>query len=179
MPKPDTEQKEVLEPSPEVAREAGPPGLGEETALSRDGCFHVSRTALIYRYLLLSALTLIGVLILALLFPMAVADRDYLVGTLLAVWALALLRYWFFLLSMPYRICPEGGDALVFHSPFRRRKVLLGEIAALRVSPFYQSYLRIVTSGKKSIPMLNHVDGLHELIARIKRVNPDLKTRGC
>jgi hypothetical protein len=142
-------------------------------------CYDVSRTSLVYRYLLLLVLSLLGVLVLSIVFPMAVADRDYLVGALLTVWALALVRYWYFLISMPHRICAEGEESLVLHSLFKKRKILLSEIAAVRVSPFSQSYLRIVTSRKKKIPLLNHVDGLHDLIARIRRVNPDLKTKGC
>jgi len=151
----------------------------KNTALCHNGCFRVSRISLIYRYLLLLALTVIGVILLALLFPMAVSGRDYLIAGLLAIWGLALLRYWVFLMSMPHRICLEGDDLLVLHSLFRTKKIGCGQIVAFRVSPFYPSYLRIVTSGKKTFPMLNHVDGLHELIARVKRVNPKLETRGC
>jgi len=110
---------------------------------------------------------------------MAVSGRDYLVGGLLAVWALALLWYWAFLLSMPQRICLEDNEFLVLYALFRTKRLKCTEITAMRVSPFYQSYLKIVTSRKKTFPMLNHVDGLHDLIARLKRINPDLETRGC
>ncbi len=170
MPNSDTVQTDRTESAP-----ASPP---DETSSQTD-CFQVSRVSLLYRYLLLLALTLVGALLLSLLFPMAVSGRDYLVGGLLAIWALALLRYWAFLLSMPHRICLEGGEVLVLHSLFRTKKVPCSEIAAMRISPFYQSYLRIVTSGKKTFPMLSHVDGLHDLITRIKRINPNLETKGC
>ena len=155
------------------------PAVPPDEASSQNDCFQVSRVSLIYRYLLLLALTLVGALLLSLLFPMAISGRDYLIGGLLALWALALLRYWVFLLSMPHRVCMEGNEALVLHSLFRTKKVPCSEIAALRISPFSQSYLRIVTSGKKTFPMLNHVDGLHDLIIRIKRINPKLETKGC
>jgi hypothetical protein len=154
------------------------PSSGEGD-LARTVCFQVSRLSLLYRYLVLLVLTGIGTLLLSLLIPMAVSGRDYLIGGLLALWGLALLRYWVFLLSMPHRICIQHGGALVFHSLFRARKIDCAQIAAFRVSPIYQSYLKIVTSGKKSFPVLNHVDGLHDLIARIKRFNPNLRTRGC
>jgi len=170
MPNSDPAQTDKLESAPPV-----PP----DEASSQEDCFPVSRVSIVYRYLLLLGLTLVGVLLLSLLFPMAVSGRDYLIGGLLTVWALALLWYWAFLLSMPHRVCLEGNESLVLHSLFRTKKVPCSEIAALRVSPFYQSYLRIVTSGKKTFPMLNHVDGLHDLIIRIKRVNPKLETRGC
>ena len=170
MPNSDPTQTDSSESAPVV-----PP----DKASFQTDCFQVSRVSLVYRYLLLLALTLVGALLLSLLLPMAVSGRDYLIGGLLALWALALLRYWVFLMSMPHRVCLEGNESLVLHSLFRTKKVPCSEIAALRISPFYQSYLRIVTSRKKTFPMLNHVDGLHDLIIRIKRVNPDLETKGC
>jgi hypothetical protein len=170
MPNSDPAQTDKPESAPVV-----PP----DEASPQTDCFQVSRVSLIYRYLLLLALTLVGALLLSLLFPMAVSGRDYLIGGLLAIWALALLWYWAFLLSMPHRICLEGNESLVLHSLFRTKKIPCSEIAALRVSRFYQSYLRIITSRKKTFPMLNHVDGLHDLIVRIKRVNPNLETKGC
>ena len=170
MPNNDPAQTDRPESAPAV-----PP---DETS-SQTECFQVSRVSLLYRYLFLLALTLVGALLLSLLFPMVVSGRDYLIGGLLAIWALALLRYWAFVLSMPHRVCVEGNESLVLHSLFRTKKVACSEITALRISPFYQSYLRIVTSRKKTFPMLNHVDGLHDLIIRIKRINPNLETKGC
>jgi hypothetical protein len=170
MPNSDPTQTDRPESAPAVPLDEAP---------SETDCFQVSRVSLLYRYLFLLALTLGGALLLSILFPMAVSGSDYLIGGLLAIWALALLRYWAFLLSMPHRVCLEGNESLVLHSLFRTKKVPCSEIAALRISPFYQSYLRIVTSRKKTFPMLNHVDGLHDLIMRIKRINPKLETKGC
>jgi hypothetical protein len=170
MPNSDPTQTDRPESAPAVPLDEAP---------SETDCFQVSRVSLLYRYLFLLALTLGAALLLSILFPMAVSGSDYLIGGLLAIWALALLRYWAFLLSMPHRVCLEGNESLVLHSLFRTKKVPCSEIAALRISPFYQSYLRIVTSRKKTFPMLNHVDGLHDLIMRIKRINPKLETKGC
>ncbi len=153
---------------------------GGDAALSRTLRFQVSRISLVYRYMVLLFLTAMGGLLLAILIPMAFSGRDYLIGGLLVLWGLALLRYWAFLLAMPHRICLEGSDCLTFHSLFRTRKIDCREIASFRVSPIYQSYLKIVPSKKRgAIAVINHVDGLHDLIARVKRVNPDLETRGC
>jgi len=150
-----------------------------DNGLSQKVCFQVSRLSLLYRYLFLLVLTGIGIFLLSLLIPMAVSGQDYLIGILLILWGFALLRYWAFLLSTPHRICLEGNTSLVLHALFRTRKIECSEISAVKVSPIYQSYLRIITSGKKTFPMLNHVDGLHDLIGRIKAINPDLETRGC
>ena len=60
------------------------PAVPPDEASSQTDCFQVSRVSLVYRYLLLLALTLVGALLLSLLFPMAVSGRDYLIGGLLA-----------------------------------------------------------------------------------------------
>jgi hypothetical protein len=150
----------------------------EEEKMPNTVCFQVSRLSLLYRTLVLLLLTAIGVLLLAILVPMVVSGQDYLVGALLLLWGLALLRYWAFLLSMPHRIHLEEGGSLRLSSLFRTMKIDCSEIVAFRVSPIYQSYLKIVTA-KKTFAMINHVDGLHDLIDRIKRANPDLETKGC
>ena len=135
----DPTQTDRPEPAPAV-----PP---DEASWQTD-CFQVSRVSLLYRYLFLLLLTLVGALLLSFLLPMAVSGRDYLIGGLLAIWALALLRYWAFLLSMPHRVCLEVNESLLLHYLFGTKKDPCIEIAAMRISPIYQSYLRIVTSGK-------------------------------
>jgi hypothetical protein len=166
-----------VEPARSDAGE-GSDGLGSRGS-SPASTFRVSRLTLIYRYLLLVLLTAAGALFLFMLVPMAVSGRDYILGAILALWALALLRYWAFFLAMPHRITVEDDDSLQFHSLLRRRIIPCGEIVALRVSPVYMSYLKIITSRKKTVSMFNHVEGLHDLVLRIKRANPELKTSGC
>jgi hypothetical protein len=171
--KPDTGAPATEDP-PEGAQ-----GTSGDEGLSQTVCFQVSRLSLLYRYTFLLVLTGIGVFLLSSLIPMVVSGKDDLIGGLLALWGFALLRYWAFLISTPHRICLEEDAILVLHALFRTRKIECSEISAMRVSPIYQSYLKIVTSGKKTFPMLNHVDGLYDLIGRIKAINPDLETRGC
>ena len=141
--------------------------------------FQVSRTALIYRYCFLLILTLIGSGILYFLVPIALSSMDYPVLVLLVVWVLALLHYWYYLLNMPYRISCVEEKTLSFISILRRREIPLNEITCLRVSPIYPTYLKICTSRKKNISIINHVNGLHDLVWKIKNINPDLETIGC
>jgi hypothetical protein len=170
---PDPGATAVEEPTDDVVSSSPDEGLAQTA------CFQVSRLSLLYRYLFLLVLTGIGVFLLSLLIPMAVSGQDYLIGGVLILWGLALLRYWAFLLSTPHQICLEGNAVLVLHALFRTSRIECSEVSAVKVSPIYQSYLRIVTSGKKTFPLLNHVDGLHDLISRIKAINPDIQTRGC
>jgi len=152
---------------------------GDEADGLQEVQFQVSRMALIYRYCFLLILTLIGLGILYVLVPIALSSMDYPVLVLLAVWVLALMHYWYYLLNMPYRIsCVEEKD-LNFLSLLRRRAIPLNEITCLRVSPIYPTYLKICTSRKKNISIINHVNGLHDLVRRIKNINPDLETIGC
>jgi len=155
-----------------LRRSSGAPGRRVTT-------FRVTGTALLYRYGFMGVLTLAGILILYLLAPMGLSSKDYVVLVILGIWALAFLRYWIYLLDMPYRINWLDGNTLEFVSFFRMRTVPAASILSLKVSPVYPSYLKIRTDRKKSISLLNHVTGLNELITWIREENPDLVTRGC
>jgi len=141
--------------------------------------FRVSTLTLVYRYLFLGLLTLFGIAFLYLVVPGSLAAGEIFTLAVLLVWILALLRYWLYLLDMPYRIVLRTGEPIEFRSILRKRTVSMEEIRGFRVSPVYPSFLRIQTTGRKTIPLVNHVTGLHELIGRVKQVNPDLQTKGC
>ncbi|MEW6442742.1 MAG: hypothetical protein AB1640_17530 [bacterium] len=141
--------------------------------------FRVSTASLVYRLVFLLALTAAGLFLLFLLVPMGLRTKDWVMLALLGMWAAALLRYWAFLLAMPLRIrCEEDGHLNV-QSLFRTVRIPCGEVSALQVSTLYPSYLKIQTSRRKSLLLLNHIDGLHELILTIRSRNPELTTRGC
>ena len=155
-------------------------GLNDTPARQKDTvCFSVSLSTLLYRYLFLVLLTAIGGFLLYILVPMTLKSHSNLILFLLILWGLGLIWYWISLLSMPYRICLEPGGSLMLASLLRQRKVDCKEITQFRVSPFHPSYLKIVTSRKRSYSIFNHIDGLHDLINRIKQINPALKTTGC
>ena len=140
--------------------------------------YRVSLISIAYRISLLAFLTLIGAFILYFLVPMEFATRDYLVLALLGIWVLALLRYWIFIIGMPYRITCLEGERIRTHSLLGKREIPCKEIQALRISPFYPSFLKIVTQ-KRNLTLLSHIDGLHELVHFIKEHNQELETRGC
>lgn len=160
-------------------REKEAPSCADTEISPEETTFRVTRPSLFYRYGFIVILTLLGAGFLFLTVPMYLSIRDYLVLGLLGLWALALLRFWIYLLGMPYRIrCREDG-LMELVSVLRKREIPLKEVQTIQVSPFYPSYLKIITSRKKTISMINHVTGLHELIGRIKKVNPELETKGC
>jgi len=154
---------------------AGPQAPAGAPAETR---FRVTRTSQAYRYVFLVLLTLLGAGMLYLFFPTFRSAQDLLVLILLGVWAAALLRYWLYLLDMPYQVlCREDGF-LEFRSVLRKRIVLGASIRSVKVSPVYPTYVRF-HAGKKRIAMINHVDGMSDLVTRIRRANPELETRGC
>lgn len=148
---------------------------------NREQEFCVSTAARVTRYTFLALLTLVGVGLLFLLAPMLLGAGDSLLLILLGLWLLALVRYWVYLLGMPHRVrlLPEG--QIEFVSVFRSRRLELREIASLKVSAVYPSYLKVGTTRRrpKSLTLINHVDGLHRLVGAIERANPGLVTRGC
>ena len=143
MPNSDPAQTDRPESAPAV-----PP----DEASPQTDCFQVSRVSLLYRYLLLLALTLVGALLLSLLFPMAVSGRDYLIGGLLAIWALALLRYWIFLLSMPHRVCLEGNETLVLHSCSGRRRSHAAKLPLCVSHPSIRAISESSHQGRRPFP---------------------------
>jgi len=141
--------------------------------------FRVSKISIIYRYLSLALLTLVGGILLYILMPMMMTSRDYVFLAILALWALALLRYWVFLLDMPYRIVLTGGQPIAFVSLLRTRRIGAADIRAFNVSPVYSSFLRVLTSRRKKVSLINHITGLHQLIILVKQANPQMETKGC
>lgn len=159
-------------------------GLGSSLALSDEPVragrlFRVTRAALLYRLCFLVLLTAVGVLLLAILVPMGIRSRDWVVLALLAAWTLALLRYWVFMLAMPHSIRCGQDQVLDFRSLFRTVRIPCSEVRELRVSPFYPGYLKLLSSRRRGLLFLSHIDGLHELVGWIRQSNPSVRTRGC
>ncbi len=141
--------------------------------------FKVSPSSIIYRYLFLVLITIIGLSIIVMLMPATLSGKDFLTSGLLIFWALALGRYWAFMLSMPYQILLTDDDTLKLRSLLHEREIPCEEIVQISVSSIQQTYLKIITSRKKSFLMINHINGLYELIIQLKKINPGLETKGC
>jgi hypothetical protein len=158
--------------------EEGPPPM-EPVAGGADVAFRVTGASLVYRYLLIGIVTLVLAVLLYMTAPMFLSSKDVVVMVILGIWGLALLRYWVYLLDMPHRVHCRLDGSLEFVSLLRRRIVPVASICSIKVPTVHSGYLKFRTARKKNISMINHVDGLHELVGRIKRANPNLETRGC
>ncbi len=179
------ENKEVRNAEEEKGPEGEFPLIRESAAREPDAdaeveaVYGVTGMTLVYRYGLICLLTLVAAVVLYLVLPSYISSRDYLVLGILGVWALAVLRYWLYLLDMPYRVLFGKDGSLKFVSVLRKITVPVSSIVSLKVSPIYSSYLKLRTDEKKNISMMNHVDGLSEMIGRIRKANPGVETRGC
>lgn len=162
-----------------MAAAQGPARTGADEPFSAERLFRVTRTALLYRLCFLLFLTAVGALLLAILVPMGIRSRDWLVLALFGAWFLALLRYWAFFLSMPHSIRCGEDRVLSFQSLFRTVRVPCSDVKELKVSPFYPGYMKLLSSRRRGLLFLSHIDGLHELVGWIRRSNPSVRTRGC
>ena len=116
--------------------------LSPNLAFQEEATFQVTFSSLIYRYGFIAILTVIGALLIYLIAPTGRSSGDIIVLIILGIWILALLRYWIYLLDMPYRIRSKEDGLLEFISVFRKRKVPRASILSLKVSSLYPSYLR-------------------------------------
>jgi len=178
----DGEGGAVRESSPEAGNkplsgEATP--MGGEAAVQAETVFRVTGVSLAYRYLFIGLLSLVGAVVFYAMVPTYLSSRDWVVMIILGFWALALVRYWVYLFDMPHKVTLRDDGHLEFLSVFRRRGVPAASILSVKVSPLYPTYLKFRTAQKKSLVMINHVDGLHELVGRIRKASPGLKTKGC
>jgi len=155
------------------------PDLDAGEPAEPEAVFRVSGATLAYRYGLICLLTLVAAAVLYLVLPSYISSRDYIVLVILGCWVLALLRYWFYMLDMPYRVVCGKDRSLQFVSTLRKVTLPASSIVSLKVSPLYSSYIKLRTDDKKTLTVMNHVDGLNELVARIREDNPRLTTRGC
>ncbi len=159
--------------------EEGSAQSGRPTPFPDERLYRVTRTALLYRVCFVLFLTAVGALLLAILVPMGIRSRDWLVLVLLGAWSLALLRYWGFILFMPHSIrCGEDG-VLSFRSLFRTVRIPCSDVEELKISPFYPGYVKLLSSRRRGLLFLSHIDGLHELLGWIRKSNPSVRTRGC
>lgn len=68
--------------------------------------------------------------------------------------------------------------SVLFKSIFSKRQIEIKKILKVETTPFNSSFITFKHEAGK-FTLINSIDGLHELIHKIKEVNPNLKTKGC
>jgi hypothetical protein len=80
-------------------------------------------------------------------------------------------------LRIPFEIRVEN-DTAEFRSVLGKRVVPLFEISSIRARQFSLGYVG-VTHAKRTIYLINQMDGFHEFVTTVKSLNPSVIVRGC
>ena len=67
---------------------------------------------------------------------------------------------------------------VIFNSIFSKKEIETLKIRKIETTPINSAFITFRHDSGKLI-LVNRIDGLHELINEIKKVNPNLETRGC
>ena len=123
-----------------------------------------------------SLVTLVGIILFYLSFARPAPDGPP--PALAVFFLLGVAWLWSRQLRMPRRIILHGDGHLEFVSPVRR--VVLNAQDIISIKPdMHQFGFLIVRWGSGKLRLLNQFDGFHDLLARIKLVNPAVEIRGC
>lgn len=94
-------------------------------------------------------------------------------------WSIVVAIIVFMNLKMPQSIeLNTDSQKMTFNSILSKKEIEIREIQNIKTTPINSAF---ITFRHKSgrLTLLNRIDGLHELINEIKKINPDLETRGC
>ena len=138
--------------------------------------YRVLRLNLIFLYVLLAFLTLIGVLVgyQGLVRP----EAPKAVSLIEIAWFGVLAWVWFFYLRIPVAITWRDEGVLEFKSPIRTTEVPVADLIANKAMPLSWGFIKI-TYNRGSLRLINQITGLYELIGAIKAANPRVEITGC
>ena len=138
--------------------------------------FKVSKYSLAFTYFIM-AIFILAVLIMS---PIIYASREDTGGKVFFFfWSIFVLFGAYRYLRMPYLISLKSEtEQIIFKSLVTKKEVDIKEIRMIKTTPINSAFITFkLKSGRMTL--LNSIDGLHELINEIKRVNPELETKGC
>jgi hypothetical protein len=138
--------------------------------------YRVLRLNLIFLYVLLGFLTLIGVLVGYQGFVQPEAPTA--LSLIEIVWGAILAWVWFFYLRIPVTITWRDEGVLEFKSPIRTTEVPVADLIAIKAVPLSWGFIRITYNGG-SLRLINQITGLYELLGAVKAANPGVEIEGC
>jgi hypothetical protein len=138
--------------------------------------FKVSKSSLYFTY---SVMT-IFILVILIMSPIIYRSEDDPEGKVFFFfWTVFVIIGVYMNIRMPHSMTLNSDSGkIIFNSLISKKKVNIREIQKIKTSPINSAY---ITFRHKSgrLTLLNRIDGLHELINEIKKVNPNLETKGC
>jgi len=138
--------------------------------------YRVLRLNLIFLYVLLGFLTLIGVFVAYEGFVRPGAPSG--MGYIEIVWFALVAWIWYFYLRIPVAITWRDEGVLEFKSPIRTTEVPVSDLIAIKAMPLSWGFIRITYNGG-SLRLINQITGLYELIGAVKAQNPRVEIKGC
>ena len=150
-------------------------GKRETTSEVKTYSLYLSWGTKITSFVPVGIFTLVGILFLSGLLQNSKGEPPQFVGLFFLIGA---AWFWYFAVSIPYRIKVQGNLEIEFVSLIRRWRVSPVEIVAIKPYGSQFGFLLVKTTRGK-IKLLNQFDGFHDFIANLKAANPSIELRGC
>ena len=94
-------------------------------------------------------------------------------------WSIAVLVMVVLNLKMPQSIEFNSDlHKVIFNSIFSKKEIETLKIRKIETTPINSAFITFRHDSGKLI-LINRIDGLHDLINEIKKVNPNIETKGC
>ena len=94
-------------------------------------------------------------------------------------WSIGVLVMVVLNLKMPQSIEFNSDlQKVIFNTIFSKKELETIKIRKIETSPINSVFITFRHESGK-LTLINRIDGLHELINEIKKINPHIETRGC
>jgi hypothetical protein len=137
--------------------------------------FKVSKSSLLFTYFTLAAF----ILVVLFMSPVVYTGDDTGGKIFFFFWSIVVLVMVVWTLKMPLSIELNSDlQRIIFNSIFSKKEIETLKIRRVDTTPINSAFITFRHESGKVV-LLNRIDGLHELISEIKRVNDNIATRGC
>jgi len=138
--------------------------------------YRVRTSALVFSWALLVAIWLFSLLVLAIFQYKAGPYEPPMIFSI--IWFGAITWGVHFVLRMPFETTLRADGTLAFRGILGRAVINIHEIKSVEAAPFGGPYL-YVKHQRGKITMQRDIDGLYELIGKLKSLNPGIAVKGC
>jgi hypothetical protein len=149
----------------------------EAIHLDEDNIYNLYLSPSLKIWLILMLVIFVGVSIFFLIFPFTFKDQTGPPWFIGIFWIIIVAWNLFWVLRIPHKIIFYKNGSLEFRSVLRNMKMLATEIKSIR--PEGPTYGFLVVTAKKKIRILSQFDNFHELVSKLKTLNPSVELRGC
>ena len=135
----------------------------------------VSKSSLLFTYFILATF----ILVILIMSPVVYTGDDTGGKIFFFFWSIGVIVMVVWTLKMPQSIEFNSDlQKVIFNSIFSKKEIETLKIRKIHTTPINSAYITFRHESGKVV-LLNRIDGLHELISELKRVNANIETRGC